>query len=226
VVRPVLAKYLNRSFILRDCLQSFDQIYGSPFSELNDRHQQLIQLGNQTRKVLIKNILGTELEFIFKEQTPWREINGINLANEILPSEISNYTPTVNGKVVFTGSIISLLPLAQVHGYIKQHPIIFNIENGFIQSLSCENKKLENDLLKIYDYCKGNSEIVELGIGTNVNIKLLGIGAPFEERKSGFHLGTGGYQAQSQHIDYVFDSSEIYFDDVCVFKNNEFLTTQ
>ncbi len=82
---------------------------------------------------------------------------------------------------------------------------------------------MEADLLKIFNYCEGNGEIVELGIGTNSGIQLVGMSAPFEERKAGFHLGTGGYKPKSQHIDFVFDSSEIYFDGDCIFSNDQFM---
>lgn len=220
-VRPVLTRQLERSFVIRDCIHDFEKIYAVSFTEIKSRHDALIELGNQTKKVLIKNELGTHLEFSFPTHSPWRSIDGTNIANEIVPSEVSNHTPIVNGVVVFTGTLVSLIPIGKKYGRI-QIPIILKIENGLIVATQCDNKDLENDLINIFDYCQGNHEVVELGIGTNSAIELLGISAPFEERKAGFHLGTGGYQPKSQHIDFIFDSSEIYFDDYCVFSSKQF----
>jgi len=220
-VRPLLKRYHDRSYIVRDCLNDFEHIYATPFSEINRINSGLIQLGANTKKVVIKNALGTELEFLFEQHSPWRNIDGTNIPNEIVPSEVSNYTSLVNGRVVFTGTLLSLVPIGKKYGQIKD-PITLHIENGFIKNISCSNADLQSDLLKIYDYCEGNREIVELGIGTNSGVQTKGMSAPFEERKAGFHLGTGGYQPKSQHIDFIFDDSEIYFDGNCVFSNNQF----
>jgi len=212
-VRPILTKYNQRAYIVRDCLDDFAKIYQTSFADITEHHAQLMKLGATTREVMINNHLGTDLIFRFAANTCWRQIDGTNIPGEIVPAEISNYTPDVNGRVVFTGALVSLMPIGKKYGHIKD-PITMDIKNGFIETIDCENKNLENDLLTIFDYTKGNREIVELGIGTNSAIQLKGISAPFEERKAGFHLGTGGYQAKTQHIDFVFADSEIYFDGV------------
>lgn len=220
-VRPLLTRYTNRSYVVRDCKNDFEHIYARPVAEIQQLNQALIKLGENTSKVLIKNSLGTELEFTFTSKPSWHSIDGTNVPNEIVPAEVSTYTPQVNGRVVFTGALVSLVPIGKKYGLIKE-PITLNIENGFIKSVHCRHTELENDLLKIYAHCEGNSEIVELGIGTNSGVKLVGMSAPFEERKFGFHLGTGGSQSKSQHIDFIFDDSEIYFEQHCVFSNNQF----
>lgn len=220
VVRPLLVRNASRSYVIRDCSNSFEQIYAMPFEKIKQLNQTLMKLGENTHTVLIKNSLGTELEFTF-EKASWHSIDGTNSPNELVPSEVSTYTSHVNGKVVFTGALLSLVPIGKKYGLIKE-PIILNIENGFIKKVSCNHAPLENDLQKMFEYCEGNREIVELGIGTNSGVKLMGISAPFEERKVGFHLGIGGSQVKSQHLDFIFDDSEIYFDQQCIFSNNQF----
>jgi leucyl aminopeptidase (aminopeptidase T) len=220
IVRPLLIRYAKRSYVIRDCVNNFKHIYAMSFEKINQLNQILIKLGENTQKVLIKNSLGTELEFIFEKQS-WHSIDGTNIPNEVVPSEVSTYTPHVNGRVVFTGALLSLVPIGKKYGLIKE-PIILNIENGFVRKVSCNDVAIQNDLQKMYEYCEGNSEIVELGIGTNSGVKLLGISAPFEERKTGFHLGIGGSQVKSQHLDFIFEDSDIYFDQQCIFSNNQF----
>ena len=139
------------------------------------------------------------MEFTFEEPSQWRSIDGTNIANEVVPSEVSTYTPNVNGMVVFTGVLVSLVPIGKKYGHI-QHPITFHIENGLIISTHCDNKELETDLLNIFNYCPGNREIVIRNWNQSC-YKLL-ISAPFEERR--VSLGTGGYQPNTQHIDFVF----------------------
>jgi len=193
-------------------------ITGNPVSSINKRS---IFRNKAPRKVFIKNKLGTELEFVFEQPSPWRHIDGTNIPNEVVPSEISNYTPHVNGRIVFTGVMVSLVPIGKKYGHVKE-PVTFDIENGFIKQVNCKNHALQQDLLNIFNYCEGNGEVVELGIGTNSALNLVGLSAPFEERKAGFHLGVGGYQPKTQHIDFVMDDAEIYFDGECIFSNDQF----
>ena len=67
------------------------------------------------------------------------------------------------------------------------------------------------------DKCAGNRIVEEFGIGTNLNVRLHGRNASFEERHPGLHLGLGGGERGSHHLDLVFSSGTILFDDTVIF---------
>ena len=77
---------------------------------------------------------------------------------------------------------------------------------------------LEKDLYYYLDRDPSHRIIEEIGIGTNEGIKeLYPVNAGFIERHPGLHLGLGGKEKGSVHMDFISCDSQIAFDNQMIF---------
>ena len=206
---------------LVDINNYFDEIYSIPYSRVSALNQGIIDLANLSKNMTITSELGTDLHINLQSCEPWTNLDGINHC-DILPSEVATFTHDINGKFVFCGLLLSALPFGLKYGLIG--PVFISIEQGIIKSLTTKNKELERDFLTYLDKAPSHRNIEEIGIGTNEGLKrLYPVNAAFAERHPGLHLGLGGKEKGSIHLDLVSNDSQIYFDNQVVFNNRFFI---
>jgi len=101
---------------------------------------------------------------------------------------------------------------------VLQSPLELWIENSTVCSVASEVPGLADDFNKYLNANPSNRRVEELGIGTNEGVKdLYARNAGFEERHCGLHLGLGGGQKGSHHLDLIFASGVLALDDKPVF---------
>lgn len=156
--------------------------------------------------LVITNNRGTRVTVDLVVANPWTSIDGTSFG-EIIPGEIASYSPEINGTSHFTGSFLSMIPIALKHG-VTTDPIIFNIKKSKIQSFQCNDIELTKDLDYFFGYTDDHSNIEEIGIGTNEGItRLHGKNASFEEKHCGIHFGLGGKEDGTFHLDMMMQHS-------------------
>ncbi len=217
---PQFKSTINKVMFLRDIGNAFSEIFACHPSVIAKQNKNLIQQGINASSIRITDNNGSN---IIAEIThaKWTNLDGCNHRSTLLPSEISTFSPTLNGEIYFTGALQSQIPFGIKFGLITEaNQIKIKIVNSVVTDITSCCTALDKALKDYVAYNKANSQVVELGIGTNTGIiSLVGCGAPFEERYPGFHLGIGGSVKNSQHIDFIFDQSTIYFDQNVIFKN-------
>ena len=214
-ILPELKQYWQKSCVLKDYGDHFNEAFGVCPTELNSLNNQLIDIASKSKYFIYRDCLGSELE-VDITNAKWTSVCGCgNL--DLVPGEIASIG-SVNGIVNFTGAFLSIVPFAPKYGIINE-PLTLNIENNIIVDVKSDNLKLVSDFKKYIKYNPSNGTIEELGIGTNYAVKLHGINAGFEERHVGLHLGLGGGKTGSDHLDLIFQNGSLYFDNTQIIKD-------
>ena len=113
---------------------------------------------------------------------------------------------------------MSLIPFSLKHGLIKSDQLTLTIENSTVIGLNGKNKSLIKDLEYHFEKHPNNRVIEEVGLGKNFGItQLRALNTAFEERHCGLHLGFGGREKGSHHLDFIFQGGQIYFDENLIF---------
>lgn len=188
---------------------------------LGEKAKALANRFSEANKIHILTKNGTNLELNIKNRKGNFAPGYVN--QEILlgsPPDIeANVAPLEEksrGKVVVDGSI-------PVPGLGKlENPIILEIENGKICSISGE-KSICNKIKKLFDSYGGKSMILaECGVGFNKESNLCGNMLIDEGTYGTIHLGfgsntaLGGLNSVDFHLDFVFFADEIILDDECI----------
>lgn len=203
-----------------DVKENMDKIFGTPPKEVISLNEALISRGKQAKTVRIQDDNGTDLHILLNHST-WQSIDGIAIIpGDFLPSEVLAAPLSISGKFFFTGSILSGVPIGIKHGIIKD-PIQVIFQDNKVIAVDCANAELKADLELVLFNVPESSVPIEVGIGTNTHIPLTGDGFVWEERHAGAHLGIGG-KNKSNHTDFIFAHSKIWFDDQLIFNNGYF----
>jgi aminopeptidase len=142
---------------------------------------------------------------------------------DLIPGEVATSSNKINGTIHFTGTFLSLIPFALKYGLIGKDELILKIENSRVISMSGKNKNLVKDLEFFFEKHPNNRTIEEVGLGTNFGIKKLrGLNTAFEERHCGLHLGFGGREKGSHHLDFIFQEGCLFFDNNLIY-NGKYL---
>ena len=224
VIQPLLPKMREnwkKSIIFKDYHDKFYQAFSIAPARIYEINQKLISQACESSEIKVKNNNGTSISFSPTNSQKWTNING-NGNYDLIPGEIATHSDSINGVVFFTGTFLSTIPFARKYGVITQ-PLQFEIVNSTIINAFSENQELEDDFKHYLKQNPSNSKIEEFGIGTNEAVKsLYGQNAGLEERHCGLHLGLGGGQVGSHHLDLIFTHSEIWFDQHCIFDGSSF----
>ncbi len=210
-----LKQFWQKSCVLKDYGSYFNEAFGVCPSELQNLNNQLMSIANESNFLRYSDDLGSNLE-VDVANARWTSVCGCgNL--DLVPGEIATFGK-VNGIVKFTGSFLSIIPLAPKYGLIKE-PLTLTIKDNIIVDVAGDDIRLITDFKKYIQYNTSNATVEEVGIGTNYAVKLRGINAGFEERHVGLHLGLGGGKSGSDHLDLIFQSGSLFFNETLIIKN-------
>ena len=219
-----MKEHWKKSIIFKDYLDKFYEAFSIPPQRIQKINESLIVRAKSCSKIVAKDQSGTNISFGIHESQKWTNINGKG-NQDLIPGEIATHSENINGQVSFLGTFLSTIPFAKKYGVINT-PLKFKITNSTISQVSSENKELEKDFNHYLMQNPSNSRVEEFGIGTNEGIaSLYGQNAGLEERHCGLHLGLGGGQMGSHHLDLIFSHSEIWFDSFCVYDGTSFCIT-
>lgn len=172
--------------------------------ELKEITEKLCEYMKTVQSVRITSPAGTDIILDFDDKYNWIASTGFakrGINHNLMPCEVNTYPANVNGKVVVDGTYGYLNSLDEYKDYsatlklLKENPMVWNIENGSITSVSCNDLDLQSIAEKMILGDIENSErIGELGIGTNLGIKeLIGI-LMHDEKSPTVHIAHGhGY---------------------------------
>jgi hypothetical protein len=216
-IKDYLKDHWKRSVLFIDIKDHFPEIYATPPSTIAGLNRWVIEEAGRARTMRVTSRAGTELTVDLSRAKPWTDIDGVSCP-DLIPGEVATASPGIDGVVRFQGTLLSLLPFAIKHGLVEEQPIELVIQGRKVERVGCANRRLLADLEYFFGRSEANRVVEEVGIGTNLGVRrLYALNSAFEERHCGLHLGLGGAEPGSHHLDLVFGDSRITFDDRLVF---------
>lgn len=212
-IKTVLSEYPSFSqkiFAFEDIKEHFTRVFSVPPERIYQLNSTLIAKATETQKIRYFDGFGGESSLNLTNNQPWDNLNGDRY---LLPSEITTSGLQLNGTILFTGTFLSPIPFAVKYGVIDT-PLEITIREGCVTDVKTQNKNLLTDFQDYLNLHPNNRKTMEFGIGTNEGIKKLsGLNASFEERHCGLHIGLGGDDEHSIHLDLITNNGCIFFGD-------------
>lgn len=214
-LKQKMAEHWKKSVLLREYGEFFQEAFDEDINIISARNERIIQAAKSARHILFQDSLGGELRGTLSDDQSWKSLDGRN-HYDLMPGEVATRIVDLSGSVTFGGTFLSTVPFAIKYGVIE---LVLNIEikQSRVISVRSSNRQLENDFNLYLNRCEGNRIVQEFGIGTNTKVNLHGRNASFEERHAGVHLGLGGGERASHHLDLVFSSGALTFDNRLIF---------
>lgn len=215
-LQGVMAEHWKKSLLFKDYGDYFYDTFSVEPQRIADLNATLIRRMSQANVLSFTDKHGSRLEAPLSSIKKWTNINGVG-NHDLAPGEIATHSEAINGQVRFVGTFLSTIPFARKYG-VLQSPLELWIENSTVCSVASDVPGLADDFNKYLNANPSNRRVEELGIGTNEGVKdLYARNAGFEERHCGLHLGLGGGQKGSHHLDLIFASGVLALDDKPVF---------
>ena len=204
-------KHWKRTLKITGIGKHFSEVYAQSPAELSNYTDQIKNQCEAAQLITYHDDNDSYIEAHFTQK--FTVIDGIN-SIDLVPGEIASYPDKISGYINFNGTFLSLIPFSLKYGVIQPNELIFNIKNNRIIDIKGTNTSLVNDLNIHFDKHPDNSAVDEFGIGTNKGVSnLYGTNSVFEERHHGLHLGLGGREKGSVHLDLLFLQGTIKADE-------------
>ncbi|PKH23827.1 leucyl aminopeptidase [Enterobacterales bacterium CwR94] len=214
-LKQKMAEHWKKSVLLREYGEFFKEAFSEDIRLISARNQQIIQVAKSAQRIAFQDGFGGEIKGTLAPDQAWKSLDGWD-HYDLMPGEVATRVEDLSGSLTFGGTFLSTVPFAIKYGVIE--PVLhIDIENSRVVNVRSNNQQLEDDFNLYLNRCEGNRVVEEFGIGTNMHVNLHGRNASFEERHAGVHLGLGGGQRASHHLDLVFSSGKLLFDDHVIF---------
>ncbi|CAB3763124.1 leucyl aminopeptidase [Paraburkholderia humisilvae] len=215
-LQSTMTEHWRKSILFKDYGPYFREAFSVEPERIDALNSQLIGIAAGATHLAFSNGKGSWLNAPLHSAKKWTSINGKGNF-DLVPGEIATHCDDINACLQFTGTFLSTIPFAVKYGVISS-PVTIVVEKSRIVRVACESEGLRRDLEAYLSAHPSNSTIEELGIGTNEGVRsLYGRNAGFEERHCGLHLGLGGGAVGSHHLDLIFSSGTLQFDERIVF---------
>ncbi|KVM99494.1 MULTISPECIES: hypothetical protein [unclassified Burkholderia] len=215
-IRPAIVEHWGKSVLFKDYGPHLDEAFSESLDDIAARNGRLIDAAARASQVRFIDEAGNLLTGSLKPDQKWTSVDGMgNL--DVVPGEIATHVTDLHGSIVFSGTFLSTIPFA-VKYKVAERLATLRIENSTIAGFDSDHPGFRHDFASYLERHANHRKIEEFGIGTNLGIKgLYGRNAGFEERHPGLHLGLGGGEQGSHHLDLIFANGTLAFDDRIVF---------
>lgn len=214
-------KHWKRTLKITGIGDHFSEVYRQTPTELSNYTNEMKNICDAAKLITYNDDNGSHIEANFTKK--FTVIDGINSV-DLVPGEIASYPDKISGYVVFHGTFLSLIPFSLKYGVVGPGELIFSIKNNKIIEITGSNDKLIADLNMHFNKHPDNAAVDEFGIGTNKGVsKLYGTNSVFEERHHGLHLGLGGREKGSMHLDLLFLKGTLKADEKVFIKKTKYI---
>ncbi|AJY32027.1 putative leucyl aminopeptidase [Burkholderia thailandensis 34] len=215
-IRPAIVEHWGKSVLFKDYGPHLDEAFSESLDDIAARNARLIDAAGRASQVNFVDEAGNLLTGSLKPARKWTSVDGMgNL--DVVPGEIATHVTDLRGSIVFSGTFLSTIPFAVKYKVVERLATL-HIEGSAIVGFDSDHPGFRHDFASYLERHANHRRIEEFGIGTNLGIKgLYGRNAGFEERHPGLHLGLGGGEQGSHHLDLIFAKGTLAFDDRIVF---------
>ncbi|AUH51313.1 leucyl aminopeptidase [Chromobacterium sp. ATCC 53434] len=215
-IKQAMQSNWKKSILFKDYGSYFYEAFAENRERIAARNRRLIELAGQARQVVFEQAGGGRLSGSIAPDQPWTSIDGDGNV-DLVPGEIATSIADLDGEFSFGGAFLSTIPFAVKYGVVSDFATL-RIRGSRVVDFSCGDARFSADFDKYLSANAGNAAVAEFGIGTNCGVKgLYGLNAGFEERHPGLHLGLGGGELGSHHLDLIFSGGRLSFGDKVFF---------
>ncbi|CAI8695796.1 leucyl aminopeptidase [Burkholderia pyrrocinia] len=220
-IRPAIVAHWNKSVLFKDYGPHLDEAFAEPLDDIATRNGRLIGAAACASRIRFIDEAGNALSGSLKPDQKWTSVDGMgNL--DVVPGEIATHVTDLHGSIVFSGTFLGTVPFA-IKYKVAERLATLRVENSTIVDFDSDDVGFRRDFATYLDRHANHRRIEEFGIGTNLGIRgLYGRNAGFEERHPGLHLGLGGGEHGSHHLDLIFSTGSIMLDDSVAFADGRF----
>jgi hypothetical protein len=220
-LRQTMSEQWRKSVLFKDYGEHIYAAFSEPIEAIIARNAGLIELASVASHVQYQDGCGGSLRCALPRDGSWTSIEGRG-NEDVVPGEIAMHPVALEGTVTFSGTFLGTVPFARKYG-VCETLVTLDISASQVRGFRTKNPEFQRDFTQYLEHNDGNRIVEEFGIGTNMGVRqLLGRNAGFEERHPGLHLGLGGGRHGSHHLDLIFSSGTLSFDDAVFFRNGTF----
>lgn len=210
-LKETMIEYWRKSVLFKDYGEHLYEAFAEPIEQISQRNKALIAAAANADFISYTDAHGGKLVGMLAPAQSWTSVDGHG-NEDVVPGEIATRMSNLKGHVRFSGTFLSTVPFARKYGVVEEWMTLF-VDEGKLVGFDCDNDTFSRDFNAFLNAHPGNRIVEEFGIGTNTGIRCLyGLNAGFEERHPGLHLGLGGGQQGSHHLDLIFNVGQICFD--------------
>lgn len=215
-IRPAIVEHWSKSVLFKDYGPHLDEAFAESLDDIAARNGRLIDAAARSSQIRFIDEAGNTLTGSLAPDQKWTSVDGMgNL--DVVPGEIATHVTDLNGSVVFSGTFLGTVPFA-IKYKVAERLATLRVENSTIVDFDSDDAGFRRDFATYLDRHANHRRIEEFGIGTNLGIRgLYGRNAGFEERHPGLHLGLGGGENGSHHLDLIFARGTLALDERIVF---------
>ncbi|NTX30683.1 leucyl aminopeptidase [Burkholderia pyrrocinia] len=215
-IRPAIVEHWSKSVLFKDYGPHLDEAFAESLDDIAARNGRLIDAAARASRIRFIDEAGNTLTGSLAPDQKWTSVDGMgNL--DVVPGEIATHVTDLSGSVVFSGTFLGTVPFA-IKYKVAERLATLRVENSTIVDFDSDDAGFRRDFATYLDRHANHRRIEEFGIGTNLGIRgLYGRNAGFEERHPGLHLGLGGGENGSHHLDLIFARGTLALDERIVF---------
>lgn len=188
---------------------------------IRDFAAKLYEILAKAETIAVKAPAGTSIVAEFSPDIRWVNMDGFitrDSWNNLPEGEIFTCVENISGKYVVDGVLGDYF--SKKYGLLDDTPVQFDIADGWIAAIECENKELERELLAYTRLDENASRIGEFALGTNLGLDRMIGNLLQDEKVPGVHIAIGhGYPTRTgsgwnskAHLDMVIRKPTVVVD--------------
>ncbi len=202
------------------------------YAKIKENNAKIMDIVKGATTAKVTTDAGTNFEVELNPEWKWVNCNG-NITTDhwsnLPDGEVFTCAKNINGTVVVDGVLGDYLN--QKYGVITNTPVTLQLKNGRVESISCDNKDIENDVKEYIKQDENANRIGEFAIGTNLGLDQLVGNLLQDEKFPGVHIAIGhGYPDMTgsdwnsdAHLDMVITKTTVEIDGKTIMKNGDFV---
>jgi len=200
------------------------------YSQIHDLTMRVYEMAQKAKIITVTSKKGSNVTASFSPGLKWIPCHGLYHKpgdwGNLPEGEVFTCPETVNGTIVadVLGDYFS-----PKYGVLES-PVSFEIRDGCVKSVQCDDKTIEKELLDYLDSNENGRRVGEFAIGTNIALTALTGNLLQDEKIPGIHIAfgdpspktTGANWTASTHIDVIPTDCTIWVDDTVIMRNGKF----
>jgi leucyl aminopeptidase (aminopeptidase T) len=222
--------YPRRAHMIGITRQLILEGMNADYHQIHDLTMQVTALVRDARTIRVTSRKGSDLQAEFSPDYKWVPCHGLyHQPGEggNLPEGQEFTCPDTLDGVILADVLADYF--SQTYGVLDQ-PVRFEIRNGLVESISCEDASLQDEIERYLGSANNGRRVGEFAVGTNTSVKKLSGNLLQDEKIPGIHVAfgdpigreTGADWSSDVHIDVIPTDCTIWVDDRLLLQDGVF----